>query len=81
MTLDEANLILNVKREQPLEQVLKVRKPSTGSANNLQMYLELRASIQSQLTCSPTHTREGSQGESRPNVTFTLLAIEGCTRP
>ena len=79
MTLDEANLILNVKREQPLEQVLKVWKPLTGFADNLQVSLELRASIQSQLTCS--RSREDSQGENRSTSTFTLLAIEGRSRP
>jgi hypothetical protein len=54
MTLDEASLILNVKKDSPLEQILKVRfQPPYACLYLLKLCLpELRASLQSQLSAA-----------------------------
>lgn len=82
MTLDEAALILNVKKDTPLEQVLKV-------CNDISLWMlviaehlspELRASVQSQLTTTKTCEGGARQAhiEKEPDSRiFTLPAVQG----
>lgn len=83
MTLDEARLILNLKKEDPAESVLQVRSPETWSSNySLTRPLvhspALRTSLQSQLS-SAGATKTCTRNTRDPATSvFTLCPIQGC---
>ena len=83
LTLDEAHMILNTKKENPLEQILSVSdRPSTlifafadawGSH-----FTELRASIQTEFAPGNSHSCKTSSREAYSGeVSLTLPSIEG----
>lgn len=85
MTLDEAHLILNAKREESIEQILQVRPLGTGSIAGVSQLVvdhwtgsELRTPVQGKrATGSGTNecARRAGHGDSSA---FTLLAVKGC---
>ena len=81
MTLDEAHLILNTKREEALEAVLKVcLVPDCRANSNFGNWTELRAPIQNEFATTPS--RNGQTAASRQTTfiranKFTLPTIQG----
>ena len=81
MTLDEAALILNVKKDTPLEQVLKVCSPFFTPPNPFVQILhhatELRTPVQGKLGPSKSRkTRQSSTGQSWRTPTLALSPIQ-----
>lgn len=80
MTIDEAHLILNTRREEQLEKVMEVRgvPPILCSVVIDSPYPELRTPLQNELS-PPRKTSAGRQ-TSRPPLTFALPPIKSGAR-